>query len=132
MVDDFNYWEKLHLDQAAYNAEKERILACISAELEKKYPGFLAGIEVNDVVTPMTYVRYTGNYKGTYMTWIMTPELLKRFRVVKKTLPGLDNFLLSGMWLMPPGVVPSGVKCSRDVLQLICSKDRQKFRTTEF
>jgi phytoene dehydrogenase-like protein len=131
MADDFEYWEKLYKDKTAYRAEKERITAIVSEELEKKYPGFTSNIEVTDVLSPMTYVRYTGNYKGSYMTWVMTPGFMKHHRMIKKTLPGLDNFWLSGMWVQSPGGVPTGAKTSRDVLQLICRKDRKKFVATE-
>jgi hypothetical protein len=48
----------------------------------------------------------------------MTPDLLKRHRMIKKTLPGLKNFLLSGMWIMAPGGVPAGAKTSRDISSL--------------
>jgi phytoene dehydrogenase-like protein len=129
-VDDFNYWEQLYKDKSAYKTEKEKIAAIVADEMEKKYPGFKSRIEVTDVLSPMTYVRYTGNYKGTYMTWVMTPDLLKRHRMIKKTLPGLHNFWLSGMWIMAPGGVPTGAKTSRDILQLICKLDRKKFTTT--
>jgi phytoene dehydrogenase-like protein len=129
MVDDFNYWEKLYEDKSAYKAEKERIAKIVSEELEKKYPGFISSIEVTDVLSPMTYVRYTGNYRGSYMTWVMTPDLMKHHRMVKKTLPGLENFWLSGMWVQPPGGVPTGAKTSRDILQIICRRDRKKFNT---
>lgn len=130
MVDDFSYWEKLYTDNPAYKAEKERIALITSDELEKKYPGFKSKIEVTDVLSPMTYVRYTGNYKGSYMTWVMTPELMKKHRMIKKTLPGLKNFWLSGMWIQPPGGVPTGAKTSRDIVQIICRKDRKKFTNT--
>jgi phytoene dehydrogenase-like protein len=131
IADDFDYWEKLYADKVAYKAEKERIATIVSEELEKKYPGFISRIEVTDVLSPMTYVRYTGNYKGSYMTWVMTPRLMKHHRMVKKTLPGLENFWLSGMWVQPPGGVPTGAKTSRDILQVICRKDGKKFRATE-
>jgi phytoene dehydrogenase-like protein len=129
-VDDFNYWETLYEDKKAYKAEKERIAAVIARELEKKYPGFMSEIEITDVLSPMTYVRYTGNYKGAYMTWVMTPDLLKHNRIIKKTLPGLKNLWLSGMWIMSPGGVPTAAKVSRDILQLICRADNKKFKTT--
>jgi len=128
-VKDFNYWEQLYKDRIAYKAEKERIASLVAKELDKKYPGFSNSIEVTDVLSPMTYVRYTGNYKGTYMTWVMTPDLLKRHRIIKKTLPGLENFWLAGMWIMAPGGVPTGAKTSRDILQLICWLDKKKFKT---
>ncbi|MEI6852622.1 MAG: FAD-dependent oxidoreductase, partial [Bacteroidota bacterium] len=130
-TDDFDYWEQLYKDRVAYKAEKKRILKVVSEELDRKFPGFIAAIEVTDVLSPMTYVRYTGNLKGSYMSWIMTPAVMKQNRVVKKTLPGLDNFWLSGMWVLPPGGVPTGAKTSRDVIHFICRKDKKKFVTTE-
>jgi phytoene dehydrogenase-like protein len=77
----------------------------------------------------MTYTRYTGVYRGTYMTWILTGNNADKFRMVKKTLPGLSNFWLSGMWVMPPGGVPTGAKTSRDIIQLICKREKVKFTT---
>lgn len=130
MVDDFEYWEKLYADRTAYKAEKERIAKCVALELEKIYPGFISNIEMTDVLSPMTYLRYTGNYKGTYMTWIMTPSFMKKHQMIKKSLPGLENFWLSGMWVMSPGGVPSGAKTSRDIIQIICKNDGKKFVTT--
>ena len=125
--DDFEYWQQLYSDKNAYQVEKKRIAALVTDELNSKYPGFKSNIEVTDVVTPMTYVRYTGNWKGSFMTWILNSNNAKRFRLVKKTVPGLDNFWLSGMWIMPPGGLPTAVKTARDVIQLICRKNRKHF-----
>jgi len=130
VIDDFQYWEQLAGNKDAYRAEKERIAGVVADEMERKYPGFKSAIEVTDVVTPMTYVRYTGNWKGTYMTWLITPDKAKRFRLIKKTVPGLDNFWLSGMWVKPPGGLPGGPVASRDVIQMICRKDKKKFVTS--
>jgi phytoene dehydrogenase-like protein len=127
-VRDFGYWEELKKDHKSYLAEKVRITKTLTAIFEARYPGFREAVEVSDVVTPMTYVRYTGVYKGTYMTWIMTGENARRFRMVRKTLPGLDNFWLSGMWVLPPGGVPTGAKTSRDIIQMICKREKIPFR----
>ncbi len=126
-VQDFDYWEDLYGNKTGYEAVKRRFAEFAADVLEEKHPGFKSSVEVTDVVTPMTFVRYTGNWKGTFMTWVITPELTKRFRMVKKTLPGLMNFWLSGMWVMPPGGLPTGVKTSRDILQIICRQDKKKF-----
>jgi phytoene dehydrogenase-like protein len=129
-VKDFQYWEKLYSNKVAYNKEKARIANVIASELEHKYPGFQSAIEVTDVVTPMTYVRYTGNWKGTYMTWIIPPDKAKRFQMIKKTVPGIDNFWLSGMWVQPPGGVPTGAMTSRAIIQIICKRDKKRFQTS--
>lgn len=129
-VDDYQHWEKLAANKEAYRAEKEKIAAAFADELEGKYPGFKSAIEVVDVATPVTYVRYTGNWKGSFMTWVISPDKVKKFRTVKKTVPGLDNFWLSGMWVQPPGGVPTGAMTSRDVIQLICRRDKKHFQTS--
>jgi phytoene dehydrogenase-like protein len=127
---DFSYWEKLYSVREAYNSEKERITKAVAEELEDKYPGFQSAIEMTDVVTPMTYVRYTGNWKGTFMTWLIPPDKAKKFRLIKKTVPGLHNFWLSGMWVQAPGGIPTGVITSRAIVQIICKKDKKKFVTS--
>ena len=124
---DYNYWEQLNKDKKAYREEKNRIAEFMADFMEEKHPGFKASIEMTDVSTPVTFTRYTGNWKGTFMTWVISPALSKRYRMIPKTLPGLKNFWLSGMWVMPPGGLPSGVKSSRDVIQLICRQDSKKF-----
>jgi phytoene dehydrogenase-like protein len=129
-IEDFAYWEKLAADRKAYTDEKYLIAAAVANELERQYPGFISAIEATDVVTPMTYVRYTGNWKGSYMTWVISPDKAKRFQMIKKTVPGLDNFWLSGMWVQPPGGVPTGVMTSRAIVQLMCRKDGRKFQTS--
>jgi phytoene dehydrogenase-like protein len=126
---DYSYWEQLYKDKKAYNEEKNRIAEFMADFMEEKHPGFKASIEMTDVATPVTFARYTGNWKGSFMTWVISPAISKRYRMIPKTLPGLKNFWLSGMWVMPPGGLPSGVKSSRDVIQLICRQDRKKFIT---
>ncbi len=126
--DNFEYWQKLYSNKKACQIEKKRIAELVADELNCRYPGLKSQIEVVDVVTPMTYVRYTGNWKGTFMTWILNSENAKRFRLVKKTVPGLDNFWLSGMWIMPPGGLPTAIKTSRDIIQIICRQNRKHFR----
>jgi phytoene dehydrogenase-like protein len=130
MVEDYEHWENLAQDRKAYDHEKEKIAVRVANELERRYTGFKKALEVVDVVTPMTYVRYTGNWKGTFMTWVIPPDKVKKYRMVKKTVPGLDNFWLSGMWVMPPGGVPTGAMTSRDIIQLMCKKDKKAFKTS--
>ena len=127
-VKDFEYWEKLYSNKEAYKAEKKKILDTVAGQFEKIYPGFSSRIEASDVATPMTYVRYTGNWKGSYMTWSLAGKNARKFQVIPKQVPGIDNFWLAGMWVMAPGGVPTGAKTGRDVIQMICRKDRKVFR----
>jgi phytoene dehydrogenase-like protein len=128
-LSEWSHWEKLKGDPAAYKAEKERTAeACIGA-LETRYPGIHTKVEMVDVATPLTYERYTGNWKGTHMTWQPNPEFERRHRFIPKTVPGLDGFYLASMWTNAPGGLPGAADAGRGVAQLLCARDRKRFVT---
>jgi hypothetical protein len=129
-LSEWSHWEKLKGDPAAYKAEKERTAEeCIGA-LETRYPGIRTKVEMVDVATPLTYERYTGNWKGTHMTWQPNPEFERRHRFIPKTVPGLEGFYLASMWTNAPGGLPGAADAGRGVAQLLCARDRKRFVTT--
>jgi phytoene dehydrogenase-like protein len=127
---EWTHWEKLKDDPAAYKAEKERTAEACIAALETRYPGIRDRVEMVDVATPLTYERFTGNWKGTHMTWQPTAEFQRRHRFIPKTVPGLDGFFLASMWTNPPGGLPFAAEAGRGVVQLLCVRDRKRFVTT--
>jgi phytoene dehydrogenase-like protein len=130
-ITDWAYWEKLKGNPVAYETEKARTAeACIDA-LEVRYPGIRGRIEMTDVATPLTFERYTGNWKGSYMTWMLSGEFQRKHRFVPKTVPGLDGFYIASMWTNPPGGLPGAAGAGRAVVQLLCARDRKRFTTTE-
>jgi phytoene dehydrogenase-like protein len=74
-----------------------------------------------NVSTPVTVIRYTGNWKGSMEGWLITPHT--RFRSLPKTLPGLQQFMMIGQWTMPGGGLPSGLTTARSAVQAICKHD---------
>jgi phytoene dehydrogenase-like protein len=125
---DYDYWEMLYKERERYKAEKEQIADTVVALLDKRFPGLAAQVEMRDVATPMTWVRYTGNWKGAYEGWAMIPETF--MMPMSKTLPGLDNFYMAGQWVNPGGSMPSAVMSGRHTIQIICKKDKKKFVTS--
>ena len=124
------FGEKFKGDPAAYQAEKERTAeACIGA-LETRYPGIRDKVEMVDVATPLTYERYTGNWKGTHMTWQPNPEFQRRHSFIPKTVPGLDGLYLASMWTNPPGGLPGAAEVGKWIAQILCARDRKRFVTT--
>jgi phytoene dehydrogenase-like protein len=130
-LSDWEYWEKFEADPSAYAAEKKRTADHCARALESRYPGLGSRIEMTDVATPLTYARYTGNWKGVYMTWLLSPEFQRRHRYVPKTVPGLDAFYIASMWTSPPGGLPGAASAGRGVVQLLCARDRKRFITTK-
>lgn len=127
---DWSCWEPLIGNPVAYAAEKEKIGAICREQIERRYPGFTSKIEMTDVATPHTFARYTGNWKGTYMTWILSSDFQRKHRYIPKTVPGLSGFYLASMWTNPPGGISGAGGTGRGVVQLLCHEDRKRFVTT--
>jgi phytoene dehydrogenase-like protein len=127
----FDFWQKLRQDDEQYKAEKERIADAVVAALDRRFPGLAGQVEMRDVSTPTTFVRYTGNWEGSFEGWMLTPETGGFGRSLPKTLPGLENFYMAGQWVEPGGGLPAAAFSGRNVVQIICKKEKKKFTTTK-
>jgi len=122
----FSYWVSLHRDKPAiYYAEKHRIAEQVMAILEKRTPGLRSAVEVTDVSSPASVIRYTGNWKGSMEGWWIAPG--SGFRPLPNTLPGLRRFMMVGQWVLPGGGLPSGPMTARPAIQAICNADHVPF-----
>lgn len=132
LASDYDYWETLHGDPEKYEAEKKRIASDVVSALEARLPGFRDQVEVVDVASPVTYVRYTGNWRGSFEGFQVT-KANSRYIVkkMKRTLPGLEGFYMAGQWVMPGGGLPPAALTAREVIKAICKKDGRGFVATE-
>jgi phytoene desaturase len=89
------------------------------------YPGISDFIEVIDIATPKTDVRYTGVKDGAYEGFMPTKENM--MKSLKMTLPKLQNFYMAGQWLFPGGGLPPSAQTGKFSIMLICNKEKQKF-----
>ena len=116
-------WE--NMDAKEYKAEKLQIQKDATMYLEKEYPGISEFIEVIDVATPKTDVRYTGVKDGAYEGFM--PSKNNMMKSLKMQLPGLQNFYMAGQWLFPGGGLPPSAQTGKWAVQLICKKEKQQF-----
>jgi len=122
----FAFWSELReRDPARYQAEKRRIAETVAGILEKMVPEIRAAIEVSDVSTPATVIRYTGNWQGSMEGWLLTPGMA--YKPLSKMLPGLKRFMMVGQWIMPGGGLPSGLLTARIAVRALCKQDRMPF-----
>lgn len=123
------FWANLReTDRAKYRAEKDRISEEVINRLDAFFGDIKSNVEVVDVATPATYIRYTDNWKGRYMGFALSPKGLNTR--ISKTLPGLKNFYLISQWIQPGGGVPTGLLSGRNVTQIICKNDKREFKTS--
>lgn len=131
MPSKYEYWHEFAQDKVAYQEKKDQVARTIVTLLEQRFPGISQQVEMVDVATPLTFERYTGNWKGSFEGWLITPEnSFTVMRPMRQTLPGLQNFYMTGQWVVPGGGLPTGVVSSRGLLQMLCKEDKKKFQTT--
>lgn len=122
----YQYWQKLRKDNPAqYRDEKKRIVDYVIDRAEKRFGNIRKNIEMTDVSTPATVIRYTNNWKGSLEGWLLDPTV--GFSQMKKELKGLKNFYMAGQWVQPGGGVPGALISGRQLAQLICLRDGKKF-----
>lgn len=124
----YEYWKKLAEDQAVYVQKKDEIAKTVVKLLEQRFPGITAQVEVTDVATPLTFERYTGNWKGSFEGWLITPEnAWTMTRPLPQTVPGLKNFYMCGQWVEPGGGLPTSIMSAKRLLKTICREDSKRF-----
>jgi phytoene dehydrogenase-like protein len=127
---DHEYWKSLSQDRKVYLQKKEEIGQTIIELLNDRFPGISSQVEVIDVATPLTFERYTGNWKGSFEGWLITPEnagvILKP---MSQTIPGLKNFYMCGQWVEPGGGLPTAIMSGRRLVKSLCREDKRKFKT---
>lgn len=90
--------------------------------LEHIVPGVVSAVEVADVSTPATVIRFTGNWRGSMERWLLAPG--QGYKPFPNSLSGLDRFVMAGQWVLPGGGLPSGLLTARAAIKAVCARDR--------
>ena len=114
--DTYEFWKKLK-EESKYTEEKQRIAAAVIEAITTQMPEAAGNIEVCDVATPLTYERYCGNWKGSWMTEIR-PDM--KFKPYPAIIKGLDGIYFAGQRMIPPGGIPAALMSSRRAVQYLC------------
>jgi phytoene dehydrogenase-like protein len=121
----FDHWKKYEEDygkgnKKEYRAEKERIANVLIKKAEEVIlPGLSEAIEVKEIGSPLTNVRYTRNYRGAIYGWDQTLNNSGPQRVPHAT--PIKNLYLAGAWTQPGhgygAVIPSGLECFAEIMK---------------
>ncbi|SEN15983.1 Phytoene dehydrogenase-related protein [Chitinophaga rupis] len=126
----YNYWNDLYIkNRELYKQQKQRIADTIIDILEKRFGNIKTNVEMTDISTPVSFQRFSGNWKGSYEGWLLTPETGLSHR--SHTLEGLRNFYMCGQWTQVGGGLPGVLVSGRDTAQIICYNDGKKFVSTK-
>ncbi len=115
-------------NRAEYRKIKSEFADKIIEQLDKRLGGIKEFIEVVDVATPATILRYTGNWKGSAQGLMAGKNFLASVPI-KSIFPGLKNFYYASHWNRPSGGLPIAVLSGRQLAQKICKDDGRQFNT---
>jgi phytoene dehydrogenase-like protein len=129
---DYDHWKRLRADRGQYREAKRRVADQVITALDSRHPGLASRVEVTDVATPITYERYTANWRGAFAGWALTTRKMSMMMGggMDKTLPRLGAFYMIGQWVEPGGNVELAAASGRDVIKDICQLEGREFRTT--
>ncbi len=99
-------------------AYADAVLERVEARLA---PGLRKHIEVLDIATPVTHLRYTGNRNGTIMAQRTTKANMKA-KVSGYRTP-VDGLLIGGHWAEFGGGVPMAVKAASNAAAIVLKRE---------
>jgi all-trans-retinol 13,14-reductase len=121
----FDHWKQYERDyfdgkKEAYNAEKNRMADLLIQDVEARLlPGLSRAIEVKEIGTPLTNIRFTSNYRGAIYGFDQTLDNSGPSRIPNKT--PITNLYLAGAWTNPGhgygGVIYSGLICFSEIMK---------------
>lgn len=115
LCDCYDWW-KDKKDKGTYKAEKDALMQRFISKIEEKLPEIHGKVAVTDVATPLTYERYTGSYKGSWMS-VWLPNASPFAFPAKCSIDGV--YFASERCTMPGGL-PLTVHSGRRAAQTLC------------
>lgn len=124
MGDTYDFWKQSKLD-GTYNAKKLELGENLIKHIEEALPELKDKVIVWDLATPLTYERYCGTYRGSWMSVMLPNKTQNWFPAKSKTI---NNLYFAGQRLMVPGGLPSCLSTARTAVQHLCKDTNTIFQ----
>jgi len=123
---DWEYWTNLRAtDKGRYRSEKKRVAEAVIDALEEKFGNIRDYVEMLDIATPATYIRYTNNWTGGQISWKATKKTFGKPTTWE--IKGLKDFYMTGQWAGTSGGLINVVMMGNHLTQIICKKEGIRF-----
>lgn len=116
----FEHWEGIKHNQLVYQAQKEAYTEELITRAEEFISGLRAHIVVRDSATPLTFERYTSNWRASTSGWNWDPQDAPRFDFDKDLC--IKNFYPVGHYVHNPGGVPTAMITAWYIAQSITNQ----------
>ncbi len=114
--DTYDYWNRAKQD-GSYAEKKKDLAQKVMDCLSESIPQVNGKFAVWDVATPLTYERYCGTYKGSWMTLMPPNKPQAAYPCNSAAIAGL---YFAGQRMQSPGGLPVAVSTGRTAVQYLC------------
>ncbi len=114
--DTYDYWKNVKA-QGRYIEEKNKLADAVIAAITKKIPRIEGKVEVVDVATPLTYERYCGTWRGSWMTLIPKNSKMEMYPC---KVDNVENCYFAGQRMYSTGGIPVAALTGRTAVQHLC------------
>lgn len=121
--DGYDYWMELYKNREEYNVKKEEIADKVLKKIEDRFIEYKGKMKILDIWTPVTYHRYCNAYKGYNQSFMITKYSVKN-PYPSANIKGIDNVVLAGQWINPPGGLPGAAIQGKYAIQRILKKEK--------
>ena len=128
IIGDTYDYSKARKEDGTYEIEKEKLAKDFIKILSEKLPQTAEKTAVWDVATPLTYERYLGSFKGSWMT-VATKEYKMEYYPSKPE--NIRNLYFAGQRLRAPGGLPVALDSGRRAVQFLCKDFGMVFGRSE-
>ena len=111
-------WEQLSNNQEKYKKAKEDFARSVLHATLKRYPSIKDSVELLDVWTPATYIKYFNAKRGAFLSFASKPGKALCYRAPSK-IKGLSNVYLATQWQSSPGGLPVAANNGKKAIYLI-------------
>lgn len=123
---DWEYWYNLRKsDKEKYDKEKKRVADEVIEALDIQFGNIKENLEMLDVSTPATYIRYTNNWTGGQISWKATRKTFGKPTTWQ--IKGLSDFYMTGQWAGTSGGLNNVVMMGNHLAQIICKNEGIQF-----
>lgn len=116
MEDTYDEWKAAKLD-GTYNQKKQELAEIIIDRLTSVIPEIENKVEVWDIATPLTYERYCGTYRGSWMSIMKPGDSIQQYPCRSESVRGL---YFAGQRICLPGGMPVALTTGRTAVQHVC------------
>lgn len=103
---------------------KKQLSETITDRIQQTEGDRYGELELLDVATPLTFTHYVNTYKGTFMTYMLTPNIKQM--ILRNDILPVKNLALANHWLMVPGGVPIAVMQGKFAAMTIAYNDKHQ------